>query len=201
MNDRTVPRGSCALVAFIAGAFGLVAAATALEASGDEDARVAAREAAEGPTTRHVKIGAGATPANGRFELFRATTADGRECFGIKLFNQPTVTGEALFEGCGNPTETSIASNTGHGETIVYGRVPTRADRVRLDVPGQAQRTVKLKPMVARIPYRYFVTVYGEKLGGAKAGTTATGSATATVEDASGEVISSHDIPLPVDAG
>jgi hypothetical protein len=111
------------------------------------------------------------------------------------------MTGEALFEGCGNPTETSIGSNTGYGETIVYGRVPKHADKVKIDVPGEAQKVVELEATVADLPYRYFVTVYSERLDGATATATEPGAVTATVEDATGHVVSTQDIPLPVDAG
>jgi hypothetical protein len=187
-----ISRGMLALVV-LAGfmvVFGIVTAADALRGPADEEQAIAELEAREGPASGHVKIGEGSTPANGRFELYRATTADGRECFGIKLFNQPSETGlngEALFEGCGNPSETSIGSNTGHGETIVYGRVPKHADKIKLDVPGKAQKVLKTKATDTDVPYRYFVTVYSEQLTSAKA----------TVQDSAGKVIGSQDVPLP----
>jgi hypothetical protein len=192
VSGIAVTRGVLVLVVVAAFTvvFGIVTVADALRGPGDEEEAIAKLEAREGPATGHVKIGEGSTPANGRFELYRATTADGRECFGIKLFNQPSETGldgEALFEGCGNTSETSIASNTGHGETIVYGRVPRQADKVNLDVPGQAEKIVATKVADAGVPYRYFVTAYGETLTHVRV----------TVRDSAGAVISAQDVPFP----
>ncbi len=141
--------------------------------------------------TAHVKVGEGATPGNGRFELYRAATADGRECFGIKLFNQPGAPRGVLFEGCGNPSEASIASNTGHGETIVYGRVPKSSDKVELDVPGKAKKVVKVKETTADVPQRYFVTVYSDTPR----------SVHAAVKDANGATLAEQDVPLPAGGG
>ena len=176
-------------LAVLTGLLASFGAATAVGAFLQETPpEVAAIEAEQGPATPHVKVGEGSTPGNGRFEVYRATTASGEECFGIKLFNQPGASDGVLFEGCGNPNETDIGSNTGHGETIIYGRVPKSADKIELDVAGKAKKIIKAKESTADVPYRYFLTVYSERLK----------SARATVTDAGGRIVGEQEIPLPL---
>ena len=184
-TSAPVPGGVLLLVLLVGGmtSFGI---ATAIGARTDADESGFRDEG--GPATKRQKVGEGSTPANGRYELYRAADAEGRQCFGIKLFNQPTVTGEALFEGCGNASEMSIASLTFKGETIIYGRVPPGAEKVRIAAEGHADRHVAAKDTSADLPGRFIVSIYSANLKKAKA----------EANDKSGKTLKSQEIPLPI---
>ena len=113
--------------------------------------------------TGRIVVASGRTPVHGRWQMFWSRSSVG-DCIALQLLDNSG--GLGIGEGCGRRTRISasallpIPGAKRPVETLVYGRVPDRANEVRVSLPGLGTKTAKAGRGPSRVPGRWYLTSF-----------------------------------------